>query len=172
MSFKTRIFVLTAGLLASLSIHAQTSTGFSGQFAPANWQSGSNAPVNLVNIINAPSSVTLSNYAPWSGSGVTFEYVTAPSNGTVTFLPTLNGSTTNCLSTYWYGQSRQIPLTNGTPSSPISFNVNKGESFGFAINGANVPGNFGCYSTGQSITLTISKFTFAKSIRVTHSDLP
>ena len=164
MSSKTRVVVLTIGLLASLSIHAQTHTGFSGQFAPAHWQTGSNAPVNLVNISEAPSSVKLSNYAPWSVSGVTIKYVTAPSNGTVTFVPTLNGSTPNCLSTYWHGQSLQIPLANGTPPSPISFHVNQGDSFGFAINGANVPGNFGCNGGGQSITLTISNFTFTPEL--------
>jgi hypothetical protein len=154
--------IIGIGFATCLSAYAQNTNGFSGQFAPNNWQSGSNAPVNLVNTAHAPVSVTLQNYVPWATSGATFVYNNVPSAGTISFTANLSGSTPTCLSTYWYGKGSSVTqptLANGASAS-ISFKVAQGDSFGFAVNGANSTQSFGCNTYYSSVSLTISNFTF------------
>jgi hypothetical protein len=145
--------------LTFTTLPCATITGFTGLFAPANWQSGSNAPANLVNTSGAPNSVTLSNYAPWAVSGATFTYANAPSNGTVTFTYSLSGVTPACPAAYVVGNTPTL-LTNNNGGQSISFAVTTGASFGFALNGQDLPTDFGCHSNGRLITFTVSNFVF------------
>lgn len=133
--------------------------GFTGPFTPANWQTGSNAPVNLINTSSAPSSVTLSNYAPWRASGATFSYPKAPASGTISFSYSLNGATTACPGSYAVNNQ---PIQLSGNGQTVTVKVAAGDSFTFALNGANLPNNFGCVSNGNPVSLTISDFVFTQ----------
>jgi hypothetical protein len=41
-----------------------------------------------------------------------------------------------------------------------SFDVVKGEKFGFALNGQNLPDNSGCKGAGADVTMVVSNFVF------------
>ena len=130
---------------------------FDGIFDVSQWAAGSNAPTNLVDTSNAPTSVTLSNYAAWSVSGSTFTYNSAPSNGTVTFNYTVTNSTNTCPAGYVHnGVTTMLPEGTGT----ATFDVISGAPFGFALNGQNIASDFGCSSNGTLVTFEVSNFSF------------
>lgn len=134
--------------------------GFTGKFAPAMWQTGSNAPINLINTSSAPNSITLNNYSEWDVSGADIIYPRAPVGGTVSFSYSIPNGTELCPASYKKGDE-WVLLPKG--SSTVTFPVAEGESFGFALNGENKPNDFGCQAGGASISVTISDFVFSPS---------
>jgi len=137
--------------------------GFAGEFAPGNWNIGSNpSSANLVNTAGAPASVILSNYKSWYSSGSGMSFSKPHSSGVITFNYTLNGATQACPATYKVGNSVTVlPLG----ASSASFEVSKNQIFGFSLNGNNTPSDFACMSASQAtISFTISNFEFTPSV--------
>lgn len=79
------------------------------------------------------------------------------SAGTVSFNYTSNNTSTICPATYSVNGT-QIKLT--TQTGNVSFKVAANASFGFALNGENLPNDFACKSPGQLVSYTISNFVF------------
>jgi hypothetical protein len=140
---------------------ASADSGFADRFAPANWQIVSYpAGSNLVDTSAAPASIKLSNDSNAQVSGATFTFASAPENGVVSFSYALAGTTQECRASYAFGSNVFILTERRTQAT---FNVVKGQSFGFALNGQNLPDNSGCKSGGASVSMVVSKFTFTPS---------
>lgn len=150
-----------------------STSGFSGAFAPSNWISGSNAPINLVNTSAAPVSVTLSSFPEWLISASSFAYK-ATSKGSVSFSYNYTYSTQTqsspaaCPASYWIN-GHQFVYTNSTPNNQtgsLSFDVNKGDTFSFALNGNG--SNAGCPANNKNnvgltpTSVVISNFAFTQ----------
>lgn len=131
--------------------------GFTGSFAPNLWTQGQNPQANLINLSNVPQSITLTNYSAWYSSGVVMLYQQNHAAGTVSFNYTSNNTSTICPATYSVNGT-QIKLT--TQTGNVSFKVAANASFGFALNGENLPNDFACKSPGQLVSYTISNFVF------------
>jgi len=143
---------------------------FTGNFAPSNWMRGSNAPINLIDTEDAPTSVTLNSFPEWLISAATFTH-DAKTSGTVKFSYKYKyseetmSSPSECPGSYRINNTVTV-FTDGSASQSgtVSFDVNAGENFGFALIGngsnpgcpANNPSNSGLTPT----TLTISEFSF------------
>jgi|GEM_PF-5477828 len=130
--------------------------GFTGQFAPSQWTTGSNSPgVNLVAIDSM--SATLSNYAPWAVSGAAMTFPGTSTAGTVTFTYVTSGVTNACPAAYFVGGTPTLLNPQGTT---VSFSVPANTPFGFALNGQSLPNNFGCSSDGSQISFTVAGLSF------------
>jgi len=153
------LYLLCMFLMGITGVSAKPieTVGFQGDFLPTKWQMGSNPQKNLIITSNAPQSITLQNYKPWAVSGSAMTFLKAPWDGQVEFSYTLTGVTSSCPATYKNDEISTI-LNKGGP--PIKFNVSKGKSFGFALNGQATPQSFGCISNGSQITFSITSFTF------------
>lgn len=140
---------------------ASADSGFADRFAPANWQIVSSpAGSKLVDTSAAPDTIKLGNDSNEQVSGATLTFVSAPENGVVTFSYALAGTTQECRASYFAGSAVVILPERRTQAT---FNVVKGQSFGFALNGQNSPDNSGCKGGGASISMVVSKFVFTPS---------
>jgi len=131
--------------------------GFKGKFAPDNWTRGENPRVNLIDMENAPHQITLRNYRFRRISGADIRFDAAPADGKVVFRYTLEGATPACPGSY---AINDIPRILDLKGGVHSFDVKKGDSFSFLLNGLSTPSHFGCLSNGRDVKMTISRFVF------------
>ena len=145
-----------------LVVHtASADSGFADRFAPANWKIASNpAASNLVDTSAAPASIKLANDSSAPASGAMITFASAPENGTVSFAYSLSGTTQECRASYFFGDTVIILPERRTSAT---FNVTKGQPFGFALNGQNSADKSGCKGAGASISMTVTKFEFTPS---------
>ncbi|MEH6347562.1 MAG: hypothetical protein V7785_20875 [Bermanella sp.] len=146
--------VLTFNTLAC----ASNISNFTQNFSPEFWQKGSNPEVGLVNF-SGDTTATLQNYTAWKNSGATLGTIVGES-GTITFdYQTLN-TTSVCPAAYTLN-TKVIKLSKA--SGTLSIPVNQGDTFVFALNGNNEPGDFSCEASGEQISFTITNFSFIQS---------
>lgn len=128
--------------------------GFAAEFAPTNWEAGSNAPSPIVDTSKAPASVTLKNYTAWASSGSAFAYTKPHPELHVTFSYDLSGSVPGACDSGFFVGDKQTYLANGKGKQTITVPAN--QKFGFHVNGKNLPNDFAC-KVSSPVALTISE---------------